>query len=469
MSPLRQSQTIHTPRQAQCTRREALAGLSAAAVGPWALRLLADEQRPNILLISLDTLRASHLGMFGYERDTSPRLDDFAAEAALFARAYSPSSWTCPSHASVLTGVYPPAHQIESTTARLADGWPTLARLLKLAGYSTKAIVSGPMVDSAHGFDQGFDDFDDRTYVEHTDFGSIASEPDAEKQKKMREEILLYSVRAADVVRKEAERWLLEQAAEPWFLFLHFWDIHADYIPPPPYDEAFDSGYQGPITGRIKSEAVHAGMAPRDLQRFVALYDGEIGWTDYQVGRLLDSMREWGLESRTLVAMFSDHGEEFFEHGTKGHAHNLHDTLIHVPLLFRWPERWPGGARFDTPVSLVDLAPTLLDAARVPVPEWMQGRSLTGALSGKADLPVKTLFGDLFFRGNEQHYLLDGYIKLINDNKTRTQAIYNLLSDPEERRNLAAQMPDLARLHLQRLGEWWAESEAARERLLGNG
>ncbi|MCX7012574.1 MAG: sulfatase [Candidatus Sumerlaeota bacterium] len=450
------------------TRRQALRRLAAAAAAaPWAARpalgqasapASASAERPNLLLICVDTLRASHLGRFGYPRGVSPNLDALAANGMLFRRAYSTSSWTCPAHASVFTGVYSPAHGVDNPDCALPPAMPTVAQLLQGAGYATQAIVSGPMVSRKQGFDRGFDDFDDRTYV-------AAAQVSGVQDPKLVEEILLYRTKSADLIRQNAERWLFDAPRpQPWFLFVHFWDAHADYKPPAPYDN-LDPSYSGPIDGVIKSDYVNADMPQTDLHHFMSLYDGEIAWTDSQLGLFLKTLVDRGVTRNTCVILFSDHGEEFFDHGDKGHAHNLFEPLIHVPIMAYWPGRLAAGAEALTPVSLLDLAPTLLDLAGAPTPEWMQGRSLKPLLFGEAPaLPQVPLFGALFFRQRSQLCILDYPLKLINDTAARTFEVYNVADDPAETTDLYPATHQLADSLFPRLQAWWDESSAIHAR-----
>ena len=227
----------------------------------------------NIILISIDSLRADHLQCYGYQRPTSPAIDALAADAILFERASSQAPWTLPSHASLLTSLYPRSHQATKLNRSLPRRVSTLASELKRAGYNTHAIVSGPFMQRSFGMAQGFDTYDQNLALGgHTKSHKAITSPR---------------------IQRRTSRFL-DETPSPFFLFLHYWDVHHDYIPHAPYDEMFDPDYEGdlPRLGMISSRRVRSGMPPRDLQHLVALYDGEIRWVDHHIGLLLDELKE---------------------------------------------------------------------------------------------------------------------------------------------------------------------------------
>lgn len=330
---------------------------------------VADTKRNNIVLISIDSLRADHLTCYGYERPTSPSIDRLAAEGILFERASSHAPWTLPSHVSLLTSLYPRSHQTSALDRSLPEAATTLASELKRAGYRTHAIVSGPFMRTSFGMARGFDGYD-----EDLALGGHAASHEAI---------------TSDQIHRRLTRFL-DQGSRPFFLFLHYWDVHYDYLPPAPYDEMFDPGYQGDLSpnGIMKNQRISREMSPRDLQHLVALYDGEIRWVDHHIGLLLDELKERGLAENTIIALTADHGDEFFEHGEKGHSHSLYEELLHVPLILRVPGESP--RRVHDRVQLIDVMPTLLELAGAPDPGRLQGRSLVPLLRGQPLPPVAT-------------------------------------------------------------------------------
>ena len=350
----------------------------------------AASRGPNVLLVSIDSLRADHLGCYGYERDTSPALDALAAEGVRYATVAAPSSWTLPAHATLFTALPPEGHGLRVDATALTDDAVCLAEVLQDAGYATSAFVGGPFLRSMYGLDQGFDHYDESVVKSFRDSQRGITSPD------------LVANTTAWI-----DDWDRAGREQPFFVFLHLWDVHYDYAPPPPYDTLFDPDYTGDITGDDfeTGRAVHRDMDPVDLEHVVALYDGEIRFTDEHLGRLLAHLDELGLRDDLLVVVTADHGEEFFEHGAKGHRKNLFDPALLVPLVMRWPGRLPAGEVVDAQVRLQDVPTTILSLVGVepPLGFGFQGEgapqdiaALMGAGdgpgSGSGSLPA---FGDL--------------------------------------------------------------------------
>jgi arylsulfatase A-like enzyme len=377
--------------------------LAAAACGACSR---ASEAPPNVLLISLDTLRADHLSAYGYERETSPHIDALAAAGVLFEEAVSTTSWTLPAHLSLFTGLSVSGHGIcderlwqpdVSGSAELPLRGTQLAELLRGAGYATAGFYTWKYLEPRFGLGAGFDVYE-RLGL------SVFSHPEWSKRfEELRkagksDEIRAWMAESPELfdeqrptAREAVDRalaWLDQRPAErPFFLFVHLFDIHDDYVPPAPFDARFtDPGYQGPINGRnvtSPDSPVHAGMEARDLAQLIALYDGEIAWVDSQVGRILERLEELGLREDTLVVLTSDHGEEFFEHGGKTHRAQLYKESVHVPLILSWPGSLPAGRRVDGPAGIVDVLPTVTALCGVRTPENLSGRDLAAVARGE--------------------------------------------------------------------------------------
>ncbi len=316
------------------------------------------EQPPNIVLITLESLRADHVGSYGYPLPVTPNLDRFAREAIRFTDAQSVTSWTLTSHASLLTGLYPAAHQVLEPGDRLGDSYQTLAELLgEGEGYATAAFVSGPFLRTAFNLDQGFQLYDDSAASP----GETAGHADVTNPS----------------MEKKIVSYLRSKPASPFFLFAYFWDIHYDYIPPAPYDTLFvPAGAEKFDISQFEfNEAIHKGMSEERIRWVLSQYDGEIRSTDEMLGRILQVIREEGLWENTLIVITSDHGEEFFEHQQKGHKNNLHVESVHVPLLIKRAGSFSPGVD-STLVSLVDLFPTLIGGAADSLSPLLPGRSL---------------------------------------------------------------------------------------------
>jgi len=293
---------------------------------------------PSILLVTLDTTRADRMGFLGSTRGLTPELDAFARSSIVFTRAYSQAPITTVSHATILTGTYPPFHRVDDFGAPLSSDVPYLPDLLRHAGYRTAAFVGSLVLDpragTAPGFDRGFDLYD---------AGFHLRRPGENRYQSIE--------RRGDDVVGRAAAWIASAGGDrPWFVWVHLFDAHDPYDPPADLKQRFRS----------------------------APYDGEIASVDRLAARMV---RTAGADA--IVAVAADHGESLGDHGENTHGVFLYDATLHVPLMLRLPGRTP--ARVDSRVRLADLAPTLLEAAAVPVPPEMQGESLLRLLPGTAD------------------------------------------------------------------------------------
>ncbi|HXV65289.1 MAG TPA: sulfatase [Vicinamibacteria bacterium] len=364
-------------------------------------------ERPNILLISIDCLRADHLGVYGYERETTPNLDALAKHAVVFGQAMATSSYTLPTHASMLTGLPPSFHgaTIKRPVSRQVDYAP---ELLARAGYRVEAIVSAPFLSQVYGFERGFHRY------------------------------RLVSGRAAQLV-DEALRSLRDAEGQSHFLFLHLFDVHMPYTPPREFRARF--GERPPdITALVEQVEKRAPpSSPREIEQIIALYDGEIAYVDRELGRLVDALRSSGAYDRTLIVVTADHGEGFHEHGAWEHARpwqsgpGLYDEVLHVPLIVKWPGA-STGARVESVVSQVDIFPTLLAVAGLSeTTPW--ARDLASPPSPRrvlAELAVEGVDGAVV----RQVALRDDRFKYIWSDDG--EELYDLATDPEETKSLAA-------------------------------
>ncbi|HET6304872.1 MAG TPA: sulfatase [Myxococcota bacterium] len=389
--------------------------------------------RPDIILVSIDSLRPDHLGSYGYARDTSPTIDALGAAGARFTTATSTTSWTLPAHAALFTGLHDATHGLSSDGLRLAEEHLTLAEVLRGAGWRTAGFFGGPYLHPAFGLAQGFDFYQ----------SCMTRLADDVPEGELRAQALGGAETAhADVtgprLLEEAERWLATLDEAPFFLFLHLWDVHYDYIPPPGYAERFDPDYTGTLTGAgmLHDPALRAGMDPRDLAHLVALYDGEIRYTDEVLGKVLDGLDRRGRLANALVVVTADHGEEFFEHGGKGHRRTLFEEVVRVPLVVRWPGRVEAGRVVEDPVRLVDVMPTLLALAGVELPVAVQGRDLGPLLRGET-LPEAPALLELRRPRRHLRALRTAERKLVSDARGRS-LLFDLVRDPREAHPLRA-------------------------------
>jgi arylsulfatase A-like enzyme len=386
-------------------------------------RTATPPRRYNVLLLSLDTVRQDVVGAYGHrprrrpDLSPTPNLDRLAAQGVRMVDAIAPSPWTLPSHLSLLTGLLPLIHGVETEVGTLAPSTPTLATILKAQGYRTAGVFSAPYLEPHWGFDRGFDAYRAvygpdveqasarsaalRAEIDRATEGSDWARYDALKRTAVEHtgalnrasEIAVTSEAVADAVIAHLRTFTT--AGEPWFVFGHFFDAHCDYVPPSPYDRMFDPDYVGTATGTgcLAGDWVAEGdpdrpggvirrISDRDLEHVRALYEGEVAWVDSQVGRILEALEELDAARTTLVVVVSDHGEEFFEHGGLGHRRNLAPEAIRIPLLLRLPDRLPAGAAPRGAASLTDVLPTVMELLGLPHQASPGASSLVGLIQG---------------------------------------------------------------------------------------
>jgi arylsulfatase A-like enzyme len=401
---------------------------------------------PDVVLITLESLRTDHVGAYGGsspgrpELPLTPNLDAFAAGATVYEDAHAVTSWTLASHASLFTGLYPSGHQTTGPRDRLDDSYPTLAETLAGRGWQTAAVVSGPYLRRTHNLGQGFEIYDD----------SAASLASGLAHDDVTSPAMLGSLRRILDAERDPDR--------PLFLFAYFWDSHYDYLPPPPWDAAFvpPGAERFDARGLDTNAAIHAGMDARRLAWLRAQYAGEIRWTDEQLGALFALLRERGLWEGALVVVTADHGEEFFDHGEKGHKNNLYAETVRVPLLVKYPGQREG-LRDARLASQVDVLPTVLEAAGVAPAFPVHGRSLrapdpdpgrailyeleTSRYYGAAD-------GSISAQRSPWRAIRRGELKLVERRPPggggASRELYRVSRDPGERDDLAAREPERA-------------------------
>ncbi len=392
----------------------ALLVLATAAMTPACSR----PQPPSVVLIVVDTLRADHLGAYGYDRPVSPNLDALAEDAAIFDNAFAAATWTLPSFASLFTGLYPSQHDAgrpyEDERGEQFSVIRAAARVfpevLRQHGYATGAVVNAPFLHNGFGFDRGFDDYD--------------WAPASDSQ-----------VRRADATVDAALAWLDEHADKPFFLFVHMFDVHRHYDAPEPFRGKFTDQFADTYGETLDTlESRNIAENNLDWPFIVAAYDEEIAFVDEHVGRLFDGMRSRGILDQSTVILTSDHGEAFDEHGSSGHGHTLFNEVLRVPLMIWGPEVEAG--RYEDPVSLIDIEPTVLEVTGTGVETLGSGSSLWPLLTTGRSFPRRTLFAE-WTRPGELKAVIRWPFKAILDPETDQRWLYNLSDDPHEEINLA--------------------------------
>lgn len=396
----------------------------------WSVPILSDpraEGEWNVLLISVDTLRADHLSVYGYGRATSPHIDALARRGLLFDNAETVQSATWPALTSLHTSLYPSAHGVVENGRPMPEGLTTLAELLRARGFSTSAFIT----NMTRGRHPGFS----RLFLSR-EGGQAAADTAAVEQ-------------AVAQLERERER--------RFFMWVHLLSPHADYAPPAPYDGAFTRPGASSLRGQIEELAAlrrrGAVLPESDVGHVVGLYDGEVAFADELVGRLLSALAAKGLERSTMVVFTADHGEDLYEHNRYFfHSPSVYRSSMRVPLILALPGVTP--ARTPHPASLVDLAPTILGVLGLPIPSSLQGQNLLpgGSLPPR---PVRPLtFGET--NGRIFTVRTPEWRFVYNPDRLQPPApggaypiaeaeLYDEVRDPREVRNLASSRPDLVR------------------------
>jgi len=406
-------------------------------------RFGAGEAAPNVILILIDALRADSLGCYGYERETSPYLDAFAANNILFENARSQATCTFPSVNSMLTSRYP-FHFVKLFKERefgIPDDLPYLPEILKDNGFTTMAFSSSPIMRNTPsrdfqvmGYGRGFDIFEE------------------------------YEWKDASVINA-AVRKRLRKISEPFFLFLHYMDPHDPYDPPEEFKQAFCTPYDdkdyimrgdpNPILDLIKEETMDLNLTKRDIQHLKDLYDAEVAFVDREIGIFLDHLSDLDYLENSIIIICADHGEEFLEHKTVKHCMTVYEALVHVPLMMKIPSQGISGRRYAL-VENMDVVPTILDYSGIDQRGYdFQGTSLKPVIDKDEAIHSHSFCAQYNWRS-----VTDNRFKLIIQLNTGDIALYDIRDDPGEKINLVDLEAEKARELLRVLKEWISEEEA---------
>lgn len=402
------------------------ASLAIASCGP------APTGR-TILLISLDSVRADSLSFA--DAQATPNLARLAQHATIFNQAYSGSSWTLPAHATMFTGAPPPLHGVEFDDIAIDPSYATLPELLKDAGWATAGWWTGWYTAGEYGFSRGFDTYSnamtggrqiEAQYKAALDRGDMAA---AQKVMNSRDIVGHRDITSPHVVQGLANAVDSTDSKRDLFLFAHLFDPHYDYIPPAPFDTQFDPDYQGSMDGTdffsnpqvFDTANRQRRISDRDLEHILALYKGEIAFTDQQIGLMLDSLEAAGRLENTLIIVTSDHGEEFFEHGGRGHRATLYDEVLHVPLMVRDP-RSTTPREVEAQVGLIDVMPTALGFAGLASPATSTGIDLGPSVAG-APLESRPMLSSLMQHHHQLGYLFVESLRMPDSKLIRTLSL----------------------------------------------
>jgi arylsulfatase A-like enzyme len=379
------------------------------------------NKAPLVVLYLVDTLRADHTTPYGYARDTTPELKKFAQDAVVFETAISAASWTKPSVASIFTSQLPGRHRAVQLRDKLDDRLLTIAEMMKAQGFFTGAAISNSVIYAAGtNFEQGFDVYS-------------GLHGGGDKVTKI--------VEAGPVV-DTALQWLNGDAGLPGFLYVHTMDPHVPYTPPAPFDMKFE-----PHPAAYGAEDPREDyQEPADRERMIAQYDGEVAYGDQEFGRLMRELKARGRYDDALIVFVADHGEEFLDHGQWTHGKSVHDELVHVPLIVKFPGRRDAGKRVARQVQTLDIVPTILEALGLPeMPrELIGGRSLQPAVRGEA--PERAAISEISHRGFVAFGMRtekDKYVRRFSPNED--EQYFDLLADPKEMANRVTEAVDRSR------------------------
>lgn len=398
-------------------------------------------KKPHVILILVDTLRADHLGCYGYSRSTSPHVDQFARENLLFLANRSQAACTFPSVNSLLTSRF--ATEFYGSSMGIPDEMPYLPAILKGQGYKTTAISASPIVrdkpsrfNPEGGFGRGFD-----TFVPQINWAPAEQ--------------------LHDLAMKA-----VSDSRQPNFLYLHYMDPHGPYAPPPSYERQFAANHEGPdfilegtpnpIEAMLYKKGPTVPYSDADIQHLVDLYDDEIAYFDQWFGKLIEALKKQTWWEDSLVIFASDHGEEFLEHGHIKHCRCLYDTQTHTPLIIKFPGNNPHGVRHSLTQNL-DIVPTILDVLNIPFETLnLGGQSLLPLVQEEND---QTPFA--FSAQSTQRSVNDAKYKLIVNLENGHKEFYDLIKDPKELADLAAKNPELLHPLATALTQWLEETESA--------
>ncbi|MBN8549025.1 MAG: sulfatase [Deltaproteobacteria bacterium] len=384
------------------------------------------SDKPNLILISLDTLRADRLGTYKYSRATSPFLDSWASGAAVFEHAVTAAPWTLPSHVSIFTGLYPTSHGVNEAKKRsIGESTELFTEILQRNGYQNFAYVAGGYVGKRYGFARGFDSFIYNS---------------GERSNKARG-----FPRTVTMALEKLEK---RDPSKPFFLFLHTYAVHCPYTAPEPYRDMFNSPDAEPIdTSRCDRFNGKEGFTKGHAQFLSDRYDGSVRFVDDTLKTLFEGLEKQGVKDNTFIIITSDHGESFLEHGRIGHSESLYKELLMVPLIVSGPGIKP--QRISEAVNLVDIFPTVLDLLGFPASTQPDGHTLAALLHGQQESFSRPPYQlSELHRGKMLRSLIDPVDEhFILDLETNTAQLFKLPVDPLETKDLATSMPD-------RISEW---------------
>jgi arylsulfatase A-like enzyme len=429
------------------------------------------DKKKNIILISIDTLRADHLGSYGYSRNTSPNIDRLSSDSLQFNNAFSPSSWTLPAHMSLLTALNPSHHKVLLKKDKLNPSYVTLAEILRENGYITGAFTGGGFVDSSYGFSKGFD------FYKEANVGQS---------------------NLAEMLYHNSFEWIKENQNKRFFLFLHTYQPHDPYSSPPPFNKTFlreeDRWERLSMTQYMEGiKGLYKEPKKGERENIIDLYDGEIRYTDETFIRpLMEGLKELNLYDQSLIILTSDHGEEFHDHGAWTHGYTLFNEMIQIPLLIKLPESRSAGEKMETYIRLIDIVPTILEELRIGVSKYhFDGKSLFPVIGNK-EIENRTFIGELYSDEKFQSSIfpMNDHLRTATVNRgpyklvvsvhsrrfdyfftpqpphreTIEVALFDIEKDPHEQANIAPKHPELVQELLKEIRSYYKKKNKQMDR-----
>ena len=410
------------------------------------------KERPNVIVYVIDCLRADHVGAYGYKRPTTPHIDNFAKDGALFLNAYSQATWTRSSVTSLMTSQYLSTHKVDWAGKKLSDSVDTIADVMRGQGYRTVIITDNENAGVEPNLDQGFEQV----------FLKGSSEDDNRVSKNI----------------STITNWLKSNATDDhrnFFMYIQTLELHSPYLPPQPYDKLYDPDYKGVVSeGRRFDIKELRRLSQRDIDHLIALYDGLLNFADKRFNSLIETLKAIGVYDNTIIIVTSDHGEAFNEHGLWMHGIDPYQQVIRVPLIIRFPSLVPAGRVVDENVQLIDIAPTILHMIGLQPEDDFQGLSLLPLIKKQNIDMYKNR--TVFTESKSKVALIDGKYKFIMNRPVnrdasgierifrnyvldyidfwKTHKLFDLGNDPAEKYNIAGREPSKSKVYKKSVVQW---------------
>ena len=404
-----------------------------------------DHSRPNIILIIVDTLRADRLGSYGYSKETTPNIDKIAKQGVQFEQAYVQWASSLPSHSSIMTSLQPYLHGAFPNGNQLNPEVLTLAKILKAYGYTNGAFVTNRLVGNQYNFEIGFERFFDLANITYSNSTKTAWMHSLNLIK------VIDKLKRNDIFTDLALSWIEDNKDDPIFLWLQLLYPHAPYEPPSKFLKKFEDSYAGIADGTLEQISLITKnalqLSVEDQDHYSALYDGEVAYSDYQIGRVINKLKELNILENSLIVITSDHGENLYEHSYEYGHYGVYDSSIRIPLIFSMPQKLSQHKKIKQIVQSIDMTPTILDLVDIEKPDQFQGKSLMPMMFDKEvnwestaySIMLQTRRNFFAIRSDDWKIMLT-----VLSDKSKKFELYHIPSDPNELNNRLDSEPVIA-------------------------